>query len=522
MIMRTVPSTLTRAGVCMLAALFITTSVAPVSALAQATTTTAASSAPITSLLKVGSTGAQVTKLQQVLVAEGYLKAAPTGYFGPLTRAAVIAFQKAKGIDQVGYTGPATRAALNKAAGSASAGTSANAPVTSASTTPVVSNPLPNVGFEIAGWLPYWREAQGAEDVKRNLSKLTEINPFGYTVRSDGTLYDAMGVNSEPWTSLFSAARAQNVRVVPTVMWSDTASIHTTLSDPQKRAAHIANIVSTVTQNRFDGIDIDYEGKRYETGVHFSSFLTELRAALKAADPDAVLDCTIEARTPPDSLSTRPDDVRYGNDFKVFNEQCDRVRLMTYDQQRADIKLNASHEDKVYAPVADPAWIRKVIEITTKEISKDKLMLGIATYGYDWQVMPNSDGSGYSYTIIEAFNPKYAVDTAAQLGITPTRNAAGELSFTYVPANTPAVLPSHSQVSSYAPRGTASALMAALGALNLVRQEGRQAPFHVLWWSDAKAIEDKVNLAKEYGLKGVAVFKFDGGSDPEMWSVLKK
>jgi len=30
-----------------------------------------------------------------------------------------------------------------------------------------------------------------------------------------------------------------------------------------------------------------------------------------------------------------------------------------------------------------------------------------------------------------------------------------------------------------------------------------------------------VKLARELGIKGVAVFKFDGGEDPGMWGVLK-
>ena len=124
-------------------------------------------------------------------------------------------------------------------------------------------------------------------------------------------------------------------------------------------------------------------------------------------------------------------------------------------------------------------------------------------------------------TLIEAFNPKYGTDTAAQYGITPTRNRAGELSFTYVPKETVSALPSQSVLSALAPKGTASANLAAAGALALAKKQNRQAPVTMLWWSDAKAIGDKVALAKKLGLKGVAVFKFDGGEDQGIWNVLK-
>lgn len=67
-----------------------------------------------TKLLKKGMSGEEVLQLQNRLAADGYLKVAPNGYFGPATEAAVKAFQKDHGLDQFGYVGPGTRAELNK------------------------------------------------------------------------------------------------------------------------------------------------------------------------------------------------------------------------------------------------------------------------------------------------------------------------------------------------------------------------------------------------------------------------
>lgn len=54
--------------------------------------------------------------LQSVLILRGYLASdvIPTGYFGPVTRAAVQRFQQANGIPTTGSVGPKTRAALNQ------------------------------------------------------------------------------------------------------------------------------------------------------------------------------------------------------------------------------------------------------------------------------------------------------------------------------------------------------------------------------------------------------------------------
>lgn len=79
-----------------------------------ASTPATANAYTFTTFLGIGSTGGAVTALQEKLAALGYLSAAPTGYFGSLTEAAVKQFQAAQGIEQAGYVGPATRAALNQ------------------------------------------------------------------------------------------------------------------------------------------------------------------------------------------------------------------------------------------------------------------------------------------------------------------------------------------------------------------------------------------------------------------------
>ena len=69
----------------------------------------------LTENLALGSSGAEVTLCQQRLIAAGFaIPTGATGYFGPQTRTAVIAYQKAHGIVQTGVVGTLTRAALNK------------------------------------------------------------------------------------------------------------------------------------------------------------------------------------------------------------------------------------------------------------------------------------------------------------------------------------------------------------------------------------------------------------------------
>lgn len=66
--------------------------------------------------LRMGMQSEEVRQLQERLRAEGFFThPTSTGYFGPITLAAVKAYQTAKGIPFVtGFVGPLTRAELNK------------------------------------------------------------------------------------------------------------------------------------------------------------------------------------------------------------------------------------------------------------------------------------------------------------------------------------------------------------------------------------------------------------------------
>jgi hypothetical protein len=82
--------------------------------------------------LHMGSKGADVTALQTFLIGKGFsIPAGATGYFGGQTKAALAAYQSAKGITPaVGYFGPLTMASVNSQGG-------ANTTTTTTTTTTV-------------------------------------------------------------------------------------------------------------------------------------------------------------------------------------------------------------------------------------------------------------------------------------------------------------------------------------------------------------------------------------------------
>lgn len=461
--------------------------------------------------LSRGATGSAVLSLQQLLAGKGYLSATPNGVFGPATEAALKKFQCDAGIicsgsltAGYGVYGPRTQAALAGASSPVSGGASAA------------------TKLEFSGWLPYWKEASSTQDALAHIDQLTEINPFVYVVQNDGTIQDMAGIADEPWRSLITVARAKKVRVIPTIMWSNRDAMHRTVTNQKTRVALVDEIVSLVNREGFDGVDIDFEGKYAEDVQYWNLFHQGLYQKMGKK----WVMCTIESRTPLADRyygTTAPAGAgEYANDFAAMNKYCDRVRFMTYDQQTIDLRRGSEAEaqNKLYAPVADVAWVEKAIREAMKTISKNKIVLGVATYGYEWDVTAYADG--YTYDLLWSFGPGYATPIAAQYGITPTRQFSGELGFSYTPAGGLSTAPTGPvELSAHAPAGTSSADQAAAGALAAAQANNSNHSFRYMVWQDAEAIKQKVDLARTLGIKGVAAFRLDGGQAPGFWGVFK-
>lgn len=475
-----------------------------------------------------GMSGADVKNLQQALAKEGYLSASATGYFGPATLAAVKKFQCAKNIvcsgASYGVAGPKTQAALtgSAASGAGSAGSGQAKPpagvtpgvdpnqqgiLTGKSIGPKWTGPL-----EFSGWMPDWRAQQAVDDVTPHLSQLTSVMPFGYKVNAEGQVVGDFFPSIEPWKSFIAEAKRKGVRVVPSVVMGDGPTIHAVLSDTKKRIALEDEIANIVKANGFDGIDIDFEAKQARTREYFSTFLKGLYGRMG----NKWVYCTVESRSPLNhrylpNETIPPDALDYANDYAAMNKYCDRVELMAYDQGIVDRLLNSARSAP-YAPVADPGWTGALVELAAQSIDKKKIILGVPTYGYEYRVTPKG-GGGFDYQMLWAFNPKYALDIAQKLGITPHRTSANEIGFTYYDGQ--AKKPAGDETTKTQQTPTSGTTP------NLGSQLSGNRPFNYLTWSDAQAIKDKIDQAREYGIRGVAVFSLGGAEDQKMWSVLK-
>ena len=365
--------------------------------------------------------------------------------------------------------------------------------------------------FEVSGWIPYWQDTLGLKSATKNIGDLDIVYPFVFTVRNDGSLSEQANLDESKWKKFLRTADKNNVDVMPTVMWSDGAAIHAVLSNSDKRESHVEAIVEMVEDGNFAGVNIDYESKLAETKDYFSQFLEELKEELGGAE----LSCTVEARTPPDSRwRTVPTIIEYSNDYEAMAEHCDFVEIMAYDQQRADLKLNDAKKGEPYIPVADTDWVEKVLELALEDIPADKIMLGVPTYGRQWTLTVAPEWFK-EYKSVGAINLPDAKELAGDYKVKVGRNNAGEASYSFFPETSVYKILN----SLPTPNNVKVGFEAAAKALLFANMTKREVEVNVVWYSDAEAIKDKIELVEKYGLKGLAIFKIDGEEDSKIWKL---
>ncbi len=92
--------------------------------------------------------------------------------------------------------------------------------------------------FSISAWIPYATESKGIPDILPRVSEFTNISPFVYDITGTSTITDEGRVSKGNWTAVFSAARADSVKIIPTIVWGNKDQIHAMLSATSTRAAH--------------------------------------------------------------------------------------------------------------------------------------------------------------------------------------------------------------------------------------------------------------------------------------------
>jgi spore germination protein len=311
----------------------------------------------------------------------------------------------------------------------------------------------------VAGWL-YLDD--GLNTFYNNIGVFNEINPVWYNILRGGMITENTNIAAK--TNLVQMAKLYGVKVIPTIQNTYAGGgevVRKIINNPVLRARHVRDLVDLMIRNinDYDGIDIDYEELAESDAPAFSAFIREL--SLKLAAFDKVVSVCVYYK----SSNSR----RYGQYWPELIEYVDTLKVMVY---------NYHYSTSRAGPICPTKWLQGCLEYARLlPGAKDKIIIGLPLYGYDWNKYGTGKARGVTYKDIQKLMRRHAI-SPDKIGWDN-----GESYFTYWEA-------------------------------------GRS---HIVYFQDNIAIWQRYNLVVQYrdAVKGITFWQL-GGEDPEIWNLTKK
>lgn len=286
------------------------------------------------------------------------------------------------------------------------------------------------------------------------------ISPFYYKLTGDGSLEKWNGVSQDKVDLLISYAHQRDVKVLALVhnlLYGEKnlgkKLAHKVLKDYDSREKFVNDTFSLVSKAGFDGVMLDIEDINYEDRDNFSALVKQMKSRFSK---DGLM---VAVSVPPETGALTPGSWAVNFDYESIGRWADRVIIMAYDEHGYSTKPG---------PIASQDWVEKVLDYSCSVISRDKIILGVPAYGFDWKVGKK--------------RPRYiSFDLARKLA-----DDNGEV---------PVFSQLHGSPSfSYSKNGEK----------------------HETWYEDVNSFRVKAEIVEKWGLAGLAIWRL-GMEDPEIW-----
>lgn len=278
----------------------------------------------------------------------------------------------------------------------------------------------------------------------QQLPYLTCLAPFTYGISADGSLLPLAD------DALLSAARQRGTRpVLHLSTLTETGQFDTlrgqlVLTDEAVQSRLIAQVLQTVSQRGYAGVDVDFEYLPGTLAADYAAFLARLRRPLNAQGR------TLWTALAPKTHAAQPGLLYEGHDYTAVSAASDAVLLMTYEW------------GYTYGPpmaVAPLPNVRAVLDYAVTEIPAEKIFLGVPNYGYDWP-LPFVQGTTRAHSL----SNQRAIELAIQYSIAIQYDETSQSPFFHYTDESGTV--------------------------------------HEVWFEDARSLSAKLRLIGEYGFQG--------------------
>lgn len=286
-----------------------------------------------------------------------------------------------------------------------------------------------------------------------NSSLINNVAFFNYLVDQKGNL-----TTGQPVSQGLKLADSSNVKTLALIHnvgnYNMAETAHQVLAVEKNRKNLEKNIFTLVQWNGFDGVNIDLEGVPPSSRALYNQFLAELKQMFK---PHGYL---LTVSIPAKAADNRFNAWNGAYDYRTIGQTADLVALMTYDEHWKGGAPGA---------VASLPWVQKVLDYAVKTIPRDKILMGVPAYGYNWSAAGNS---------------------------TVRWNQAAALTAKYP-------WPGWNNYSS---------------APYLAYYE--KGVKHEVWFENKYSLRIKLDLANNYGIAGIAIWRL-GFEDASFWETLR-
>jgi len=316
---------------------------------------------------------------------------------------------------------------------------------------------------------------------------------------------DACGnLTSRDDQTLKQFARATGIRIFPSLLTLSGWLNHRLLTDQTVKAQSIQQIVAYIVAEDYDGFDLDIEAVDASDRDAYTAYVAALGAALHERGKVLTL-----------ALAAKSRDVTTGwagaYDYAALAPHADLITIMAYEYHGAWGGPG---------PVAPADAVEQVLAFATSQIPAEKILLGLAFYGYDWNTTSGGARSlGYAQAarLAAQYGAPIVLDPATQSATFRYQVAAGEPA----PSLPPVPPLQHPATTREAPPCPVVGPTATPSPLAPPTPEPNALQDHEVWLEESASAAVRLALADRYGVGGVATWRL-GLEDPQVWPLFQQ
>ena len=296
--------------------------------------------------------------------------------------------------------------------------------------------------------------------LRKTLPYLTYLSVFSFGAQPDGSITYIDDKNLPEAAREFGAIP---LMVLTTLAEDGTFSgerASQLLNDPAAQQRLTQNLIDYMTRRGYGGVDVDFEYIPSADRERYADFVAMLRCELGKRG------FIVMAALAPKTSAEQRGLLYEAHDYARLGQAADDVLIMTYEW---------GYSRSAPMAVAPINKVRQVVQYAASVIPPDRIFMGIPNYGYDW-TLPFVPGESVARSLGNVQAVEQAINEGAAIEFDQT-----------------------AQSPFY----------------NYYRDRKQ----HEVWFEDARSIQSKLSLAREFGLRGVSIWNIMRYF-PQLWLVL--